>query len=109
MSEWKIYHSDGSQLKDTQGNAVVLRSLEMSDEWMGECSVTADITSPYPITFVIGDYIEYRGERFEINYDPGKIKSARAGSHGEAFKYDSVVFNSLQYELVRTEFLDIVL
>lgn len=109
MSEWKIYHSDGSQLTDTKGNAVTLRSFEMSDEWMGECTLTADITSSYPITFVIGDYVEYRGERFEINYDPGKIKVARAGSYGDAFKYDGVAFNSLQYELVRTEFLDIVL
>lgn len=109
MSEWQIYHSDGSSLTDAQGSAVTLHTLEMSDEWMGECSVTADITSPYPIDFSIGDYLEYRGERYEINYDPGKIKSARAGSHGEAFKYDGVKFNSLQYELVRTEFLDVVL
>jgi predicted nucleic acid-binding Zn-ribbon protein len=109
MGKWNIYHSDGNVVKDGNGIAVDVYSLEYNDEWMGECSVTADITSSVPIDFRIGDYIEYRGERFEINYDPGKSKTARANSYGEAFKYSGVKFMSLSYELVRCDFLDVVL
>lgn len=109
MGKWNIYHSDGSIVKDGNGIAVEVHSLEYNDEWMGECSVTADITSSVPIDFRIGDYIEYRGERFEINYDPGKSKTARVNSYGEAFKYSGVKFMSLSYELVRCDFLDVVL
>lgn len=109
MKKLKIYHSDGSVVKNENGDVVEIHSLEYNDEWMGECSVTADITSSVPIDFRIGDYIEYRGERFEINYDPGKSKTARVNSYGEAFKYSGVKFMSLSYELVRCDFLDVVL
>ena len=62
-----------------------------------------------PINFQIGDYIVYRGERFELNYEPGKDKQARPDTYGEGFVYDSVKFNALQDELSRAEFLDVVL
>lgn len=109
MSEWIIKHSDGSPLKDTNGNDVTTKTLEYSGSWMGECFVTITFNSPAPISFRIGDYLAYRGEVFEINYDPGKIKQSRRGEHGEAFVYNSVKFNAKQDELARTEFLDIVL
>lgn len=109
MSEWVIRHSDGSVLKDLNGNSVTTKSLEYSGSWMGECFVTITFNSPVPISFKIGDYLTYRGEIFEINYDPGKIKQSRRNEHGEAFVYNNVKFNAKQDELARTEFLDIVL
>ncbi len=109
MSKWYIYHKDGSQLTDANGEKITIKELEYSDSWMGECCVTVSFKNNAPINFQIGDYIEYRGERFELNYDPGKEKQARKDSYGEAFVYDSVKFNSLQDELSRTEFLDVVL
>jgi hypothetical protein len=109
MSEWIIKHSDGSPLKDANGNDVTTKTLEYSGSWMGECFVTITFNSPVPISFKIGDYLTYRGEIFEINYDPGKIKQSRRNEHGEAFVYNNVKFNAKQDELVRTEFLDIVL
>ena len=109
MSEWAVRHSDGSILKDGQGNDIATRSLEYSGSWMGECFVTVSFRSPAPIPFKIGDYLVYRGEIFEINYDPGKIKQARRSEFGEAFVYENVKFNAKQDELARTEFLDIVL
>ena len=109
MSEWFIKHSDGSPLKDANGNDVSTKSLEYSGSWMGECFVTITFNSPAPISFHIGDYLTYRGEVFEINYDPGKIKQSRRNEHGEAFVYNNVKFNAKQDELARTEFLDIVL
>lgn len=109
MNEWEIRHTDGSALKDEEGNYIVVKSLEYNGSWMGECFVTTSLKSPAPILFEIGDYLIYRGEKFEINYDPGKIKQARRGEYGEAFVYENVKFNAKQDELARTEFLDIVL
>ena len=109
MSEWVVRHSDGSTLKDEQGNDIIVKSLEYSGSWMGDSFVTITFKNPAPILFKIGDYITYRNEVFEINYDPGKIKQSRRNEYGEAFVYDNVKFNAKQDELARTEFLDIVL
>ena len=109
MDALKIYHSDGTLLKDENGTVITTKSLTYTGSWMGECFVSVTFKNPAPINFGIGDYLTYRGEVFEINYDPGTIKSYSRNSIGEAFTYDSVKFNSKQYELVRAEFLDIVL
>lgn len=94
--------------KDNQIKATV-DALEYNGEWMGEVYVSVTIESPTPIDFAIGDYLIYRGERFEINYDPGKIKSAPQYAKGDAFKYENVKFNSLADELTRCDFRDVVL
>ena len=109
MSTWNIYHKDGSKLIDVNGEQITVHGLEYSDSWMGECFVTINFKHEVPINFQIGDYIVYRGERFELNYEPGKDKQARPDTYGEGFVYDSVKFNALQDELARAEFLDVVL
>ena len=109
MSKLNIYHKDGSFLTDANEEQITIKGLEYSDSWMGECFVTISIKNADPVKFEIGDYIMYRGERFELNYDPGKQKQARKDSYGDGFVYDSVKFNALQDELSRTEFLDVVL
>lgn len=109
MSTWNIYHKDGSKLTDVNGEQITVHGLEYSDSWMGECFVTINFKHEVPINFQIGDYIVYRGERFELNYEPGKDKQARPDTYGEGFIYDSVKFNALQDELARAEFLDVVL
>lgn len=109
MSTWNIYHKDGSKLTDVNGEQITVHGLEYSDFWMGECFVTINFKHEVPINFQIGDYIVYRGERFELNYEPGKDKQARPDTYGEGFVYDSVKFNALQDELARAEFLDVVL
>lgn len=109
MSAWNIYHKDGSKLTDVNGEQITVHGLEYSDSWMGECFVTINFKHEVPINFQIGDYIVYRGERFELNYEPGKDKQARPDTYGEGFVYDSVKFNALQDELSRAEFLDVVL
>ena len=98
---WMIKGSDG-KVKASVGK------VEYNDEWMQERYVSVTVESPYPIGFRIGDYLEYRGERFEINYDPGKIKSAPRFAKGDAFRYEDVKFNSLADELTRCDFLDVV-
>lgn len=109
MSTWNIYHKNGSKLTDVNGEQITVHGLEYSDSWMGECFVTINFKHEVPINFQIGDYIVYRGERFELNYEPGKDKQARPDTYGEGFIYDSVKFNALQDELARAEFLDVVL
>lgn len=109
MSTWNIYHKDGSKLTDVNGEQITVHGLEYSDSWMGECFVTINFKHEVPINFQIGDYIVYRGERFELNYEPGKDKQARPDTYEEGFVYDSVKFNALQDELARAEFLDVVL
>mgnify|MGYP002765753259 CR=1 FL=1 len=109
MGIWNIYHKDGSKLTDVNGEQITVHGLEYSDSWMGECFLTISFKHEVPINFQIGDYIVYRGERFELNYEPGKDKQARPDTYGEGFVYDSVKFNALQDELSRAEFLDVVL
>lgn len=109
MSTWNIYHKDGSKLTDVNGEQITVHGLEYYDSWMGKCFVAINFKHEVPINFQIGDYIVYRGERFELNYEPGKDKQARPDAYGEGFVYDSVKFDALQDELARAEFLDVVL
>ena len=115
MTKWSIYNKKGEILHesvtDFDGNGDIVRqdTLEYSGKWMGECFVTVSFKSAYPIDFQIGDYIEYRGERFCLNYDPSVVKKARRGSYAEGFVYDSIKFNSLSNELTEMRFRDWVL
>ena len=115
MSRWTIYDKDGNVLHesieefDGKGKIVYQDTFEYVGKWMGECYLTISIKSPYPIDFQIGDYIEYRGEKFTINYDPTVIKKARRGTYGEGFVYDSIKFNSYSNELTMMLFHDWVL
>lgn len=109
MAAYKVYHKNGSILTDANGKEIEVHSIEYNGTWMGECFVTATFENEAPIDFSIGDYIVYRNERFEINYDPGKIKCSSRNTYGGAFKYDNVKFNALSDELVRCDMLDLVL
>lgn len=106
---WKLYHKDNTPLRDTNGKEISVRSLTYDGEWMGECSVSVPIENEAPIGFSIGDYLIYRNERFELNYDPGKIKQGRKNALGDSFKYSDIKLNSLSDELAKAEFLDVVL
>ena len=96
---------------DKTGNDVRLEiaSLTYNGDFMGESFVSFDVDTPYPIDFEIGDYLEYRGERFVLNYTPSTIKNLSRLSSGNAFSYKDVKFNSLADELTRCDFLDYVL
>ena len=107
--EWKLYHKDGTPLRDANGKEISVHSLTYDGEWMGECSVSVSIENEAPVDFSIGDYLIYRNERFELNYDPGKIKQGRKNALGDSFKYSGIKLNSMSDELARAEFLDVVL
>lgn len=95
--------------KNNTIKAIPSTKPEYNGVWMEQSYVTVNVESPTPIDFEIGDWLMYRDERFEINYDPGKIKCAPPYSKGDAFKYEGIKFNSLADELTRCDFLDVVL
>lgn len=95
--------------KDGKIQKAEIHKFTYQGTFLGECFVSAKIETEYPIHFEIGDYFEFRGERFTLNYIPAKQKQARKGSYGSAFVYDNIKFNSLADELTRVEFLDVVL
>lgn len=83
-------------------------SLEYNGEFMGESYVLCKVESEVPIDFQTGDHLEYRGEKYEINYDPSVLKKCRTGYTGDAFTYDSIKLNSASNDLVKCLFLDYV-
>ena len=101
MGEWSIYGSNGSQ-------KATVKKLEYSGEFMGETHVTCDVYAPSPISFGVGDYLEYRGERFVIDYDATRKKQARVNTYGSGFLYEGMRFISYVGELKKCEFLDFV-
>lgn len=113
--KWTIYDKAGKVKHesltnyDGNGNEVCQDKLEYSGKWMGESYLAVSIKTAYPIDFQIGDYIEYRGEKFCINYDPTVIKKSRRGTYGEGFVYDNIKFNSYSNELTMMRFHDWVL
>lgn len=99
---WKVYDKTGNTVRCT------LKGLEYNGTWMGACFVVCSLKSDVPVPFEIGDYVIYRGEKFEINYDPTALKKAAKKTSGEAFVYDNIKFNWAGDELTRCDFLDYV-
>lgn len=79
-----------------------------SEAFMGERSISCTVKSPEPIQFLPGDYVDFRGERFVLDYTPTDKKTSSVGSIGDAFQYD-LKFVSLKHELEKCLFLDVVL
>ena len=100
--EWKVYSSDGKTVKATT------KRVEYNGEYMGSCSLTVTFESHAPINFEIGDYINYRLERFYLNVLPSSKKQCSKGGSKNAFAYENVQFMSVSDELVRCDFLDVV-
>jgi len=96
-----IYSSTGVQRAE-------VKKFTYHDTFMGECYLDAELESPSPVAFEIGDYCDYRTERFYLNYVPAVEKTARNSSRGDSFKYTSMKMNPASDELSRRLFLDIV-
>lgn len=93
---WIVYSKDG------QTERCVLHKLEYNGTFMGERTVSATLSSEKKIEFNIFDYIEYRGERFELDLLP-TVKKISSNN----YSYD-LRFVSLKYELERCMMRDIV-
>jgi hypothetical protein len=96
MSAWKVYSKNGSVER------CELKSLEYGGTAMGERAVTATFRHHSEVAFEIFDYIEYRGEKFELEAVPTVKKVS-------SFEYIyELRFVSLKYELERCEMRDLV-
>lgn len=80
---------------------------QADDKYMGESFITFTIKSPKPIAFSVGDYCEYRGETYTLNYIPSVSQKANIGGSGEAFVYEQVKMDSPREELDRAIMLDV--
>ena len=96
-----IYSKGGTQLYSTD-------DYKYTGSFMSNRSVSLSVESPVMIEFLPNDYVDFRGERFVLDYTPTAKKIASAGSVGNAFSYE-LIFVSLRNELERCDFLDIVL
>lgn len=80
---------------------------QADDKYMGESFITFTIKSPKPIAFSVGDYCDYRGETYTLNYIPSVSQKANIGGSGEAFVYEQVKIDSPREELDRAIMLDV--
>lgn len=101
MARYKVYDSNGSTERCT------LDKVEYSGSFMDRRVVNATVDTPVPLAFDVGDYITYRGERFELDYQPSATKNSSSGNQSDSFRY-SLQFVSCKYELERCMMRDIV-
>ena len=87
------------------------KSVRYTGQFMGVPQLEVEIDGPVPLGFELGDYIvfSYDGIKYSIMDLPPVTKQASAGSAGNAFVYDSVVFKSPLGLLANVDFLDTVL
>lgn len=95
--------------RQTTVTIATVHELEYHGEWMEDCYVMLSVKSHVPVDFRFGDYLEYRNERFEVNYDPNVIKKARRGSYGEGFTYDNIKLYPFAARMKCIGFKDVVL
>lgn len=96
MSAWIVYSKDGTTERCR------LKKLEYSGSFMNERTVTATFECESEVAFDVFDYIEYRGEKFELEAIPSVKKTSSRN-----YEYE-LRFVSLKYELERCEMRDIV-
>lgn len=101
MARYKVYDSNGNTERCT------LDKVEYSGSFMDRRVINATVDTPVPLAFDVGDYITYRGERFELDYLPSATKNSSSGNQSDSFRY-SLQFVSYKYELERCMMRDIV-
>lgn len=101
--ELKIYYKQNNVAK----LRCVVNKWKFQDAMMGEQFITFTITSDKPIDWAVGDFCEFRGETFTLNYVPTVTQKARTKERQDAYTYENVKFESQQEELTRILMLDI--
>lgn len=96
MGRFTVYSKDGQTVR------CVLDKLEYTGVFMAERSCTSTFISDVKINFDVFDYIDYRGERFELELLPTVKKISK-----HQYSYD-LNFVSLKYELERCMMRNIV-
>ena len=73
--------------KDGLTQRCEVKKFTYNGTFLEQAYITTTITSEAPIQFSVGDYCEYRGERFELNYTPSKEKVSSTNTYGEGYIY----------------------
>lgn len=99
----KIYSKGGILLADVP-------EAPYSGSFMGERFVSCTVLSDHPIEFLPGDYVDFRGEQFILDYTPTPKKTSSIGSVGDAFQHElkfiSIADKELRGCLFRNIFLN---
>lgn len=98
----KIYNKKGTFLAEVS-------KFQYQGTFMEDSFLSFDIDSSEPIDFNVGDYAEYRGEKYVLYSTASIKKNSSPRSIGDAFRYEGLKFDSLAYELKVCDFLDYVL
>ena len=69
------------------GTVATTKRLQYDATLMGDAYVSCDIDAPTPIDWKIGDYIEFRGQRFVMTVLPSVTRNARDNSRGDAVQF----------------------
>ena len=101
--ELKIYYTEN----DVTKLRCTVNKWKFQDTMMGEQFITFNITSETPIDFAVGDFCQFRGETYTLNYVPSVTQKARTKERQDSYTYESVKFESFQEELTRCIMLDI--
>ena len=96
MGRFTVYSKDGQTVR------CVLDKLEYTGVFMAERACTSTFISDVKINFDVFDYIDYRGERFELELLPTVKKISK-----HQYSYD-LNFVSLKYELERCMMRNII-
>lgn len=96
MGRFTVYSKDGQTVR------CVLDKLEYTGVFMAERACTSTFISDVKINFDVFDYIDYRGERFELELLPTVKKISK---HQYSYNLN---FVSLKYELERCMMRNIV-
>lgn len=96
MGRFTVYSKDGQTVR------CVLDKLEYTGGFMAERACTSTFISDVKINFDVFDYIDYRGERFELELLPTVKKISK---HQYSYNLN---FVSLKYELERCMMRNIV-
>lgn len=99
------------QIKSKDGLTIrcEIKSFSYNGSFMGDRSITITYKSPEIIPFAIGDYVEYRGEKFVLDYDPSDSKEAEVRRSGDAITYNLTFHPESHVELQNCDFCDYVL
>ena len=104
MARFSIFSKDGKLIRH-EGEP------QYNGSYMGVDYIDfKSISSPYPIEWEIGDYVDYyrTGKRYKLYSLPMPTKVARRGEYGASFAYSNVQLHAATKELEIAPFRDIV-
>lgn len=95
--------------KDGLSTRCELKAFVYTGAFMGDRTIISTYESPEIIRFAIGDFVEYRGEKFILDYDPSDKKEAEVRRYGNAITYNLTLHSESALELENCDFCDYVL